>query len=137
MRVMIFLLAAAVTATLAILPACETVIPEFDKAEVKIVGDTIFIVDNLGKEWDITHAVEVFRMSTQLFENGIGQDAIRPLHNPKMFSDGDFGYPADDKKFMVIGVKFGSDIRSYKVEDLNSHEIVNEKFGDTHVAVGW
>ena len=139
MRVFLtFLLAATLTAAISILPACETVIPEFDKAEVRIVGDTILIVDNLGKEWDITHAVKVFRMSPQLFEHGLGQDAIRPLLEPQMFSEGDLGYPASDKTFMVIGAKFGTDIRSYKVEDLNTHEVVNERFGDTlFVAVGW
>lgn len=119
-------------------PGCTTEPPVFPTAEV--VGgpdDRIYIVDLTGKKWDVTHAVEHYGFVAEEFQHGAGPNAIPPIDQPEMLSPGDPGYPQDDEIFLVIGTTIDGDTRSYSIGDLNRHEVVNESFGDVHVAVGW
>ena len=104
---------------------------------VKNEGDRIFIVDQTGKEWDITHAVRNYAFSPTEFQFGLGPRAIRPILNPQFATAGHPSYPADDFDGVVIGTEIGGDSRAYRLSDLNAHEVVDDKFGDLHVAVGW
>ncbi len=121
----------------ALLAACESVIPEPPAAEVIVQGDTIFIVDQIGRVWDITTAVNKYKLSPHFWENGVGLNAIMPLYKPRMISPGDRTYPAPDEDDVIIGTTINGETRAYNLENLNAHEIVIESFGDTHVAVGW
>ena len=97
----------------------------------------IFIVDLTGKKWDVTHAVEHYGFVAEEFQHGAGPKAIPPIDNPAMLSPGDRGYPSDTDISLVIGAIMGDDARAYSIRDLNPHEVVNESFGDVHVAVAW
>ncbi len=124
--------------TLLICVGCSSVdAPEEETTQVKEEGDRIFIVDQTGMEWDITHAVRAYGMRPELFQFGLGPYAIRPIINPRMLSPGEGGYPTGDQTHIVIGTTIGGESRAYSIDDLNAHEIVDEVFGDVHVAVGW
>ena len=110
---------------------------ELPLADVQREGDTIFIVDQTGKKWDVTHAVEQYGFDAGQFEFGLGPDAIKPIIGSGMLSPGDPFYPSDDGTFLVIGTTIGGESRAYPIHVLNSHEIVDDNFGDVHVAVGW
>ena len=117
---------------------CTTEPPVFSPAQV-VSGpdDRVYIVDLTGKKWDVTHAVEHYGFIAEEFQHGAGPNAIPPINEPEMLSPGDPGYPLDDDIFLVIGTTIAGDTRSYSIGDLNRHEVVNESFGDVHVAVGW
>jgi len=98
--------------------------------------EKIYIIDRTGKQWDITHAVNVYNFVPEDFQFGLGPYAIIPIINPEMLSPGDQGYPAPDAT-QVIGTTINGDIRAYPLESLVYHEIADDNFGDIHVAVAF
>ena len=113
----------------------------------QVAGDTkekkdeelekIFIIDRTGKEWDITHAVNVYGFEPDRFMFGLGPDAIKPILKPQMLSPGDEGYPENTAGFTVMGTSFNGLPRAYKLTVMSSHEVVDEVFGTAHVAVAY
>ena len=96
-----------------------------------------FITDVTGKEWDITHAHDRYGIQPSDFQFGSGPFAIRPINNPLMWSPGESGYPATGEVFRVLAARLNGMARAYPLDVMSRHEIVNEKFGGTHVAVGY
>jgi hypothetical protein len=121
------------------LAACESVIPEPPTGFVVDEPETSgkFIVDSTGKRWDVTHAFERYNMRPEEFQFGVGPNSIRPLFEPRMIRPGEPGYPPPNDQRIVIGVRLMGEARAYNVDDLNSHEVVNERFMGVPVAVGW
>jgi hypothetical protein len=99
--------------------------------------DRIIIVDQTGKEWNITHAVKFYNMRPDLWQYGLGPRAIRPINDPKFVLPGQRGYPRANDMNVVVATSIGGDSRAYRLDHLNSHEVCNDSFGDVHVAVGW
>ncbi len=97
----------------------------------------VFIIDVTGKSWEVTHAKEMYGMEPHLFQYGLGLYAIRPILDPEMLSRGERGYPADNEIFLVLGTEIDNDARAYPLEVMSYFEIVDEKFGNTHVAVAY
>ena len=116
---------------------CESIIPELPPPPVETVGDTIFIIDQAGERWDVTHAVRHYKMYLPDFGHGVGRNVIRPIIDPIMIPPGDRLYPDTDKQWQVIGTTINGDSRAYRIDHLNAHEVVDDSFGDVHVAVGW
>ncbi len=114
---------------------------DFDK--VKFSPDTsadsgrVFIVDNTGKEWDVTHAVDEYDFDPERFQYGSGPYAIRPILKPIMASPGDQYYLSDNESEKVIGTVINEMARAYPLSILVKHEIVDEQFGPTYVAVAF
>ena len=122
---------------LAVVSGCSSTAPEEQRAEVVTQNGKIFIVDRTGKHWDVTHAVEEYGFVANQFQFGLGPNAIRPILNPEMVSPGESGYPGAGETFLIIGTTIGGESRAYRISHLNFHEVVDESFGDVHVAVGW
>lgn len=97
----------------------------------------IFIEDRTGKQWDVTHAVEKYGFKAEQFQFGLGPFAIQPIMNPNFIEPGDPEYPAPNENFLVIGTTLNGDTRAYPINVLSRHEIANEKFDRTFVAVGY
>lgn len=51
-------------------------------------NDPVIIIDNKGKEWNITHAVKTYEMNPEHFQFGLGPFAIQPILNPKFINPG-------------------------------------------------
>jgi hypothetical protein len=130
MRFHLFFLLAAVAV------ACETVIPQPPTADVVEEGDRIYIVDQDGKSWDVTHAVKRYNMLPENFQFGLGVNAIRPIIDPEMLCPGESGYPRADER-IVIATVINGDARAYLIDDLNAHEVVDDTIGGVPLAVGW
>ena len=116
----------------------------FEPEEIIQEDARIFIVDRTGKKWDVTHAKKRYDMEPSKFQFGLGPNAIRPILTPRMLSPGDTGYPHDEDDFIVLGTTLNDGTRplsdgtrGYSIIDLTRHEIVDEKFGDLHVAVAY
>jgi len=105
----------------------------------EIPADTnqIFIVDNSGKQWNITHAVNKYGFSAGQFQYGLGPYAIPPINNPEMLTPGDPGYPSVQDGQAVIGAVFNNDVRAYPITVLRHREIVNDEIGNKYVAIGF
>ncbi len=99
--------------------------------------DQVFIVDQTGKAWDVTHARDRYQMEPELFQYGLGPFAITPVLDPVMLSPGDSLYPAAEETFLVIGVNLFNNARAYPLGLLRCHEVANELFGNAHVAVAY
>ena len=97
----------------------------------------VFIIDVTGKSWEVTHAKEMYGMEPHLFQYGLGPYAIRPILDPSILSPGDPGYPKDNDSFLVIGTEIKSDARAYPLEVMSYIEVVDEKIGNTYVAVAY
>jgi hypothetical protein len=131
--------------SLCILPllfACKeqkTVTSSGDIAPPLVIADTnqIFIVDNSGKQWNITHAVNKYGFSAGKFQFGLGPNAIPPIINPEMLTPGDPGYPSAENEQRMIGAVFNNDARAYSLNVLLSHEIVDDKIDNKYVAIGF
>jgi len=116
--------------------------PQFESAEVIFEPDSsdsnrIFIRDRTGKEWDVTHAVNKYEFDPERFQFGAGPFAIKPILQPQFISRGDPGYDSIDENTIVIGTFIKRNARAYPLYILGSHEIVDENFGTTYVAVGY
>ncbi len=96
----------------------------------------VTITDRTGKVWDVTHASRVYGLVPEKFQFGIGPNAILPVFDPVLVSPGDAGFPAGDDH-LVLGVEINGEARAYSIRSLSSHEVVNEVFGDAHVAVAY
>ena len=100
-------------------------------------NEEIYIVDRTGRKWDITHAVNKYGFKPGRFQFGLGPFAIPPIEEPEFFVPGDPGYPREDETFLVIGTTIHNDSRAYPIFVLKSHEIVDEVFDSTYVAVAY
>ena len=105
-------------------------------------GDDIepgfFIVDRTGRSWNITHAVTKYGFDPDGFQFGLGVNAIPPILSPEMVCEGEAGYPLPSQKNMlVMGVNLNDSRRAYPMRVLARHEVVDEVFGDAHVAVAY
>ena len=110
---------------------------ELPAPEVKEVGDRIILVDQTGAEWDVTEAVREHGLRPDLWQFGLGVNAILPILEPQFWEPGDRGYLGPDETHIVIATTINGDSRAYQISHLNAHEVVDEQFGDTYVAVGW
>ncbi len=117
--------------------SCEVFEPDPPGAEVISEDGKIFIRDQTGKSWDITHAVEKYGFDPAVFQHGLGPNAIRPIQNPQMLRPGDPGYPGSGFEAVILGTTLSGDSRAYPLSVLIRHEIANEKFAETHVSVAY
>jgi hypothetical protein len=121
----------------ALIMACESNITGDTSANVVEREGKIFIEDQTGKMWDITHAVNNYGFSAGNFDHGLGPFAITPINNPEMLLPGNAGYPNAQDERLVIGTTINNDTRAYSLNVLSRHEIANEQFGDTFVSVAY
>jgi len=117
---------------------CEIVNSQ-ENDEAKVVRDDskIFIEDRTGKNWDVTHAVSHYGFVPEDFQFGLGPFAIRPILDPEMLERGELGYPSDNNESLVIGTMLNGDTRAYPLDVLGSHEVADEQFDSTYVAVAY
>jgi len=97
----------------------------------------IYIRDYTGKKWDITHAVNKYGFIPERFQYGLGPLAILPILEPQFLSPEDSGYGSVKENESVIGVVLNGIARAYPLSLLRGHEIVDENFSTTYVAVGF
>jgi len=99
---------------------------------------TVWLVDDNGDRFDITHAVQHYGLEREWFDYGIGKHAIPPLNHPPILEPGDPRYPSSGMGSMeAIGARLQGEARSYRVRDLVAHEIVNDTIGHTQAAVAY
>jgi hypothetical protein len=101
------------------------------------VDDRIILTDLDGKEWDITHAVRVYGFDPDRFEYGLGVGMFPAVMDPSFVVAGEGGFPDPYANRMVIGANFGGDTRAYAIDALARREVINDRFGDQYVAVGY
>jgi hypothetical protein len=85
--------------------------------------------------WDVTDA----SIDPNLFNHGIGVDYIPSIDAPAFVKrdDPEFAQFAYFDSMLVIGVEVDGEARAYPTRLMSRHEIVNDTFGDTHLAVAW
>ena len=54
-----------------------------------------------------------------------------------MLFKGQNGYPSPDQTFTVLGTEINGNSRAYPLDVLIRHEIANERFTSTYVAVAY
>jgi hypothetical protein len=123
----------ALVAAAPVLGGCS--FTEVNEEETPI--EPVVLIDETGKKWDVTSAVNKYGFEVDRFEFGLGPRAIRPLIEPEMLSPGDSGYPSDDAPFLVIGTAINGDARAYGKLDISAHEVVDEIVGGAPVAVAY
>ncbi len=120
---------------LGIVAGCTTGADEIAGAgDVAEEGDKIFITDRSGKSWEVSHAKEAYGLQPELFQFGLGPDAIRPINNARFHEPGDAGYPGSEETFLVLATRISDDARAYRITTMSRNEVANEVFGDNHVA---
>jgi len=85
----------------------------------------------------VTHAWEQYGFVPEEFQFGLGPFAIPPIMDPEMLMPGDPGYPGDSASFLVLGVFLNGAARAYPIPIMSQHEVAEERFGDTYVAVAY
>ena len=103
---------------------------------VREVSDnsSILIVDQTGKSWDITHAVNNYGFVPNKFQFGVGPFAIEPINDPPMLSRGDLGYPSVESDEVVLGLNYNNDARAYPISTMVNREVVNTFAGGLYVS---
>ncbi|WP_219632366.1 DUF3179 domain-containing (seleno)protein [Haloechinothrix aidingensis] len=72
-------------------------------------------------------------LANAVVSGGPGKDGIPPIDDPRFAGIDDIDFLQDDD--IVFGLVFGGEARAYPQPVLVWHEIVNDTFGDDHVAV--
>ena len=91
------------------------------------------ISDRTGREWDVTHARDVYGMNPDFYNYGLGIDVIRSIDNPTVLEEGEPGYPDPNSTMRVFGVNHNGEQRAYSVRELSRHEVLNDIFpGDSN-----
>jgi hypothetical protein len=80
----------------------------------------IYIIDQTGDKWDITHAKSI-GFEPGNFQYGIGRHAFKPLGEGDWLS----GPWKDALDFRVIGIASDTDAHAYAVDRLARHETAN------------
>jgi hypothetical protein len=86
------------------------------------------ITDRTGRDWDVTHARDVYSMNPSYFNYGLGIGAIPSVDDPTVFEEGDSGYPDPDSRIQVFGINRNGEQRAYSVSALTRHEVFNEVY---------
>jgi len=86
------------------------------------------IRDRAGRNWDVTHARDVYDMDPDNFNFGLGIGGIPSVDIPEILAEGDFGYPGSNSKTEVFGVNHNGEQRAYSVGALTRHEVFNDVF---------
>lgn len=100
-------------------------------------GPRITITDADGKVWDITHAVTRYGFDPRGFQYGIGAGTIPPVFDPEFVSPGERNYPNPGITAPVLGAEFEGHVRAYSIAALSRHEVINDGFGEAHLAVAY
>jgi len=95
--------------------------------EIIVIGDETFISDKQGERWNISHAVQKYRMDPSKFFYGIGRNAIPSEDSPTVLKEDQLGYPASNSRTGVFGVTVGNAPRAYNVGAMSRHEIFNDE----------
>ncbi len=101
-------------------------------------GGQVFVEDRTGREWDVTHARDVYGMDPGYFNFGLGVGAIASVDGPEIIGEGDPRYPESSAKVPVFGVSHNGEQRAYSVSDLSRHEVFNDEYpgeSDKYVSV--
>ena len=131
------LLLIALVAPILTLTGCEFFSSEDDQAKVIHRDNKVFIQDRTGKNWDVTHAQANYGFVPEEFQFGLGPFAIPPILNPRMVEQGQSGYPSNNDESRIIGTTINDDTRAYPLSVLGRHEIADERFDSTYVAVAY
>ena len=97
--------------------------------------DTVIITDQLGKEWDITYGAHFYGLDPDDFNFGQGQYFFTPIINPEFFLPGDSGYPSPNETFQIMGLSIDGDTRAYPISVMHYHEVADDQFDSTYIAV--
>ena len=100
-------------------------------------AEPVILVDQTGKEWDITSAVNKYGFEMGRFEYGLGPFAIEPIVEPEVLNPNDAGYPESEGTFLVIGTSINGDTRAYGRLDIVQSEIVDDYIGGVPLAVAY
>jgi hypothetical protein len=87
-----------------------------------------FIKDRTGRQWDVTHARDIYDMNPDHFNYGLGIGAIPSVDTPTILEEGAPGYPDSDSQTAVFGVDHNGEKRAYSVSALSRHEVFNDIF---------
>lgn len=69
----------------------------------------------------------------EVIDGGPGKDGIHALNNPEFINASQASYLAKDD--LILGFKYGNEIRAYPHKILDWHEIINDEVGDLKIAV--
>ncbi len=105
-------------------PQAETVVPE-----------PIIITDRTGEEFDITNAVLRYSLMENGWGHGLGRHSIVPVVDPEWWVPGESGYPDTFNVSDVIALVYEGDSHAYRIGNITDREVVNDSFGDVHLAV--
>lgn len=86
------------------------------------------ITDRTGRDWDVTHARDVYGMNPDYFNFGLGIGAISSVDDPIVLKEGDSGYLSSDNHIQVFSVNHNGKQRAYSVNALIQHEVFNDVY---------
>ena len=144
-KVKLYLAASITAAVIAVFTACSSETPGPSSTQVPPTPKTVqenpaIIVDRTGREWDVTHARNVYGMNPDYFNYGLGVGAIPSVDDPTVLEEGDIGYPSVDSRTQVFGVDHNGEQRAYSVSSLTRHEVFNDVYpggADQYLAVAY
>lgn len=89
------------------------------------------VSDNNGSESSVE--IEWLVPEHEVIDGGPGRDGIPPIETPDFAAIDEIGFIPDERR--VLGVKHANEIRAYPIQILDWHEIVNDNFKGTRVAI--
>ena len=95
-------------------------------------GNSVVIEDRTGREWDVTHARDVYGLNPDFYNYGLGVGVIVSVDNLRVIQPGEEGYSSSDSQIAVFGVNHNGEQRAYSIQALTRHEVFNDVFpGDS------
>jgi len=104
--------------------------PQVPATSKTVQENQAIITDRTGREWDVTHARDVYGMNPDYFNYGLGVGAIPSVDEPRVLEEGDPDYPSRDSRIPVFGIDHNGEQRAYNVNALTRHEVFNDVYPD-------
>jgi hypothetical protein len=95
-------------------------------------GDSVYIEDRTGEQWDVSQA-QTLGFEPHRFQYGIGKNAFTPLQ------DEDFEEDRTSSSFntRVIGISLDDNAHAYTVDRLKHHETANTTIAGKAIVAGY
>ena len=97
----------------------------------------IYLEDLNGNRYNIAHAIVHYDFELNGFSASAGPLARAPMIEPDMLAPGDVGYPDEFATLAIIGASVGGESRAYPIRDISRYEVVDERFGQTHITIAY
>jgi hypothetical protein len=128
---------ATVIACLTMLAISGCSFSSVDVEDIPGTGKPVYLTDENGGKWDISHAIRYYGFDLRGFSESLGPFVRPPIIDPEMISPNESGYPPEGATARVIATYIGDEGRAYPIAGIARNEVVVDRVAGTPITVAY